>query len=100
MNPNTDLAYERETTISFCEAEPLTMSVWTSQRRIGLWMEKVCSKIGVELRKTSRPSWEATVPLALLTLRAGIRPPMSEERKAKQGAILAAARQAQKDKKA
>lgn len=88
----TDQAWERETVIGFNDAEPGLISVWTSQRRIGVWLEKVGQRLGVPVVKTSRPTWDATgLPSGLISLRSSLRKPrpLSDEQRAKLTAKLA-----------
>lgn len=90
MNILNDAAFERETVLNLSDAEPDTVHVWTSQRRIGLWIEKLCKSSGIPLTRTGRPTWEATLPSSVLSLRKSIRKPLSEEEKAKRAARIKA----------
>lgn len=58
-----DGKWERETVIQFCDGEPGVVRVWTAQRRVGTWLEKVCAKYSVNLKRgTNRMTWEAIIP--------------------------------------
>ena len=88
-------AFERETTINFSDAEPGTIHVWTSQRRIGAWIEKLAKRLGLTFTKTGRPTWEVELPSAVLSLRQNVRKPMSDDQRAKSSERMKAMRQAQ-----
>lgn len=94
MRTIEDWKWERETTLSFCDAEPDILHVWTSQRRIGAWLEKLCSSVGIAVEKTSRPAWQAKVPISVLILKKSVRKSMTPEAKAALAERLAKARAA------
>ena len=72
-NP-VDEAWERETICNWSDAEPTLVHVWTSQRSVGRWLEKVCLALKISMRKSGRPTWEASLPRSLVLFRQGIRP--------------------------
>lgn len=73
MNSQDASGWERETIINFCDAEPDTVNVWTSQRHVGRLIEKLCLAYNVPLKKTCRPTWEATgLPRRLILFRSSV----------------------------
>ena len=89
----TDQAFERETVLNFCEAEPELLNVWTASPRMGRRLEKLCKLQGIEPKRTARPSWEATLPIGCLKL-TGIRRKrvLTQDQREKLAARLAASR--------
>ena len=91
----SEQAFERETVLNFCEAEPDKLHVWTASPRIGRKLEKLCKSQGIQPERTSRPTWEAVLPIGCLKL-TGIRKKrvLSEDQRAKLAARLSEARKA------
>src|SRR3990167_2438589 len=75
-------AFERETVINFSDAEPGIINVWTSQRRIGQWLEKLAKLTTIDVKRTGRPTWECSLPSNYITLRKGPKKPMTPEQRA------------------
>jgi hypothetical protein len=89
--------WERETVVNLCEAEPDTVSVWTAQRSVGRWLEKVTERLGIPMERTSRPTWSATLPKSCVLFRLPPKPrQLTEAQKAAMGERLAKAREARK----
>jgi len=80
--------WERETVINFSDAEPDRIHIWTCQRWVGAWVEKVAKATSSVVTRTGRPSWEADLPAALLTLRQNV-VSSSPEQKAARAARMA-----------
>ena len=89
--------WERETVVNMSDGDPDTVSVWTAQRHVGRWLETVTMRLGIPFKKTSRPTWEATLPKSCVLFRVPPRPrKLSEEQKAAMTDRLAKARAARK----
>lgn len=93
MKIGGEQAWERETVINFSDSDPGVIYVWTSQRRIGQWLESVAKTLQITVKKTGRPSWEAQLPSALITLRKRLRKNRTPEQRAAAAERLARARQ-------
>jgi hypothetical protein len=93
----TDQAWERETVINFSEAEPDALSVWTASPRMGRKLEKLCKLQGIQPTRTTRPTWEAVLPISCLRL-VGVRRKriLTDEQRAKLSERLAKMREGKK----
>ena len=65
MAPMND-PHEKETILQWCDGEPDSVHFWTSRASDGRRIEKLAQRWGFPVKKTSRPTWEATIPRAAL----------------------------------
>lgn len=96
-----DSKWERETVIQMSDGEPGLMRVWTAQRRVGTWLEKICGENSLQIKRgTNRDTWDAIIPSKYLKLRSTLKKPktLSASQREAMMANLAKGRQARAEK--